>query len=163
MNLEDFDPKQVKKSELAFELVDQWIYSRLHTAIAETESYLSKYALDEAAKIVYEFIRGDFCDWYVEMAKVRLYMNDDLQSKQTAQWVLWEVLETALRLLHPFMPFITEELWQHLKIKGETIMLQSFPKSEKNLISSEMETAMSWLQEAITAFRNIRAEANINP
>lgn len=163
MNLEGFDPKQVKKSDLAFELVDQWIYSRLNTAIAETESYLNKYALDEAAKVVYEFIRGDFCDWYVEMAKVRLYMNDDLQSKQTAQWVLWEVLESALRLLHPFMPFITEELWQHVKTEGETIMLQSFPKSEKNLISAEVETAMAWLQEAITAFRNIRAEANINP
>ena len=163
MNLEGFDPKQVKKSDLAFELVDQWIYSRLNTAIAETESYLNKYALDEAAKVVYEFIRGDFCDWYVEMAKVRLYMNDDLQSKQTAQWVLWEVLESALRLLHPFMPFITEELWQHVKIEGETIMLQSFPKSEKNRISAEVETAMTWLQEAITAFRNIRAEANINP
>lgn len=163
MNLEGFDPKQVKKSDLAFELVDQWIYSRLNTAIAETESYLNKYALDEAAKVVYEFIRGDFCDWYVEMAKVRLYMNDDLQSKQTAQWVLWEVLESALRLLHPFMPFITEELWQHVKTEGETIMLQSSPKSEKNLISAEVETAMAWLQEAITAFRNIRAEANINP
>lgn len=163
MNLEGFDPKQVKKSDLAFELVDLWIYSRLNTAIAETESYLNKYALDEAAKVVYEFIRGDFCDWYVEMAKVRLYMNDDFQSKQTAQWVLWEVLESALRLLHPFMPFITEELWQHVKIEGETIMLQSFPKSEKNLISAEVETAMAWLQEAITAFRNIRAEANINP
>ena len=163
MNLEGFDPKQVKKSDLAFELVDQWIYSRLNTAIAETESYLNKYALDEAAKVVYEFIRGDFCDWYVEMAKVRLYMNDDLQSKQTAQWVLWEVLESALRLLHPFMPFITEELWQYVKTEGETIMLQSFPKSEKNLISAEVETAMAWLQEAITAFRNIRAEANINP
>jgi valine--tRNA ligase len=163
MNLEGFDPKQVKKSDLAFELVDQWIYSRLNTAIAETESYLNKYALDEAAKVVYEFIRGDFCDWYVEMAKVRLYMNDNLQSKQTAQWVLWEVLESALRLLHPFMPFITEELWQHVKAEGETIMLQSFPKSEKNLISAEVETAMAWLQEAITAFRNIRAEANINP
>ena len=163
MNLEGFDPKQVKKSDLAFELVDQWIYSRLNTAIAETESYLNKYALDEAAKVVYEFIRGDFCDWYVEMAKVRLYMNDNLQSKQTAQWVLWEVLESALRLLHPFMPFITEELWQYVKTEGETIMLQSFPKSEKNLISAEVETAMAWLQEAITAFRNIRAEANINP
>lgn len=163
MNLEGFDPKKVEKSDLAFELVDQWIYSRLHTTIEETEKYLSKYALDEAAKVVYEFIRGDFCDRYVEMAKVRLYMNDDLQSKQTAQFVLWEVLESSLRLLHPFMPFITEELRQQLKISGETIMLQAFPKSEKNQISSSIENSMQWLQEAITAFRNIRAEANINP
>lgn len=150
-------------ADLKLELVDHWIYSRLHHTIRATENYLQKYTLDEAAKAVYEFIRGDFCDWYVEMAKVRLYMNDDLQSKQTAQWVLWNVLETALRLLHPFMPFITEELWQHLKIDGETIMLQSFPKSDEKLIDDKIESAMNWLQEAITAFRNIRAEANINP
>lgn len=163
MNLEGFDPSKVEKSDLQFELVDCWIYSRLHTAIAETETYLQKYTLDEAAKTVYEFIKGDFCDWYVEMAKVRLYMNDDLQSKLAAQWVLWEVLETALRLLHPFMPFITEELWQQLKISGESIMLQAFPKSDKNQINPEVESAMERLQEAITAFRNIRAEANISP
>ena len=163
MNLEGFDAKKVNKADLDFELVDQWIYSRLNTAIAETESYLNKYALDEAAKVVYEFIRGDFCDWYVEMAKVRLYMNDDIQSKQTAQWVLWEVLESALRLLHPFMPFITEELWQHIKLEGETIMLADFPKADQTLISSEVDTAMTYIQEVITALRNIRAEAGVAP
>ncbi len=163
MNLEGFDPKMVKKEDLQLELVDHWIYSRLNATIKETESYLQKYALDEAAKSVYEFIRGDFCDWYVEMAKVRLYMNEDLKSKQTAQYVLRNVLETALRLLHPFMPFITEELWQHLKTEGETIMLQSFPIADESQISETIETSMQWLQEAITAFRNIRAEANINP
>lgn len=163
MNLEGFDPKMIKKEDLQLELVDHWIYSRLNATIKETESYLQKYALDEAAKSVYEFFRGDFCDWYVEMAKVRLYMNDDLKSKQTAQYVLRNVLETALRLLHPFMPFITEELWQHLKTEGETIMLQSFPIADESQISETIETSMQWLQEAITAFRNIRAEANINP
>jgi valyl-tRNA synthetase len=97
------------------------------------------------------------------MAKVRLYMNEDVKSKQTAQYVLWDVLEHALRLLHPFMPFITEELWQQLKVEGETIMLQAFPKADESQISEEIEKSMNWLQEAITAFRNIRAEANINP
>ena len=163
MNLEGFDAKTVKKEDLQFELVDRWIYSRLNSAIKETQEYLEKYTLDEAAKTVYEFIRWDFCDWYVEMAKVRLYMNDDVKSKQTAQYVLWDVLEHALRLLHPFMPFITEELWQQLKIEGETIMLQPFPECDENQISADIEKAMQWLQEAITAFRNIRAEANINP
>ena len=90
-------------------------------------------------------------------------MNDDIKSKQTAQYVLWDVLEHALRLLHPFMPFITEELWQQLKVEGETIMLQAFPKADESQISKEMESSMQWLQEAITVFRNIRAEANINP
>jgi len=163
MNLEGFDPKTVKKEDLELELVDKWIYSRLNSAIKETEDYLQKYTLDEAAKTVYEFIRWDFCDWYVEMAKVRLYLNDDVKSKQTAQYVLWDVLEHALRLLHPFMPFITEELWQQLKVEWETIMLQPFPKADQSQISEEIEKSMNWLQEAITAFRNIRAEANINP
>ncbi len=163
MNLEGFDPKTVKKEDLELELVDKWIYSRLNSAIKETEDYLQKYTLDEAAKTVYEFIRWDFCDWYVEMAKVRLYLNDNVKSKQTAQYVLRDVLEQALRLLHPFMPFITEELWQHLKVEWETIMLQPFPKADENQISEEIEKSMNWLQEAITAFRNIRAEANINP
>ena len=82
-------------------------------------------------------------------------MNDDIKSKQTAQYVLWDVLEQALRLLHPFMPFITEELWQQLKVEGETIMLQPFPKADESQISAEIEKSMNWLQEAITAFRNI--------
>ena len=163
MNLEWFDPKNINKENLNLELVDKWIYSRLNSTIKETQDYLEKYILDEAAKTVYEFIKWDFCDWYVEMAKVRLYMNDDVKRKQTAQYVLWDVLEQALRLLHPFMPFITEELWQQLKIEWETIMLQPFPKTDETQISEEMEKSMSWLQEAITAFRNIRAEANINP
>jgi len=114
MNLEGFDPKKIEKSDLNFELVDRWIYSRLHTTIQQAVEKLETYTLDEAAKLIYEFIRGDFCDWYLEMAKVRLYGNTDQQSKNTAQWVLWDALKQSLQLLHPFMPFITEELWQQL-------------------------------------------------
>lgn len=114
MNLEGFDPQKIEKSDLNFELVDCWIYSRLHTTIQQAIEKLETYTLDEAAKLIYEFIRGDFCDWYLEMAKVRLYGNTDQQSKNTAQWVLWDVLKQSLQLLHPFMPFITEELWQQL-------------------------------------------------
>ena len=163
MNLEGFDAKKVNKSDLDFELVDHWIYSRLHETIDQVNKNLDTYTLDEAAKAVYEFIRGDFCDWYVEMAKVRLYANDDLRSKITAQRVLRDVLESALKLLHPFMPFITEELWQHIKLEGETIMLADFPKAEQNLISSEVDNAMTYIQEVITALRNIRAEAGVAP
>ena len=163
MNLEGFDAKKVNKADLDFELVDQWIYSRLHETIDQVNKNLDTYTLDEAAKAVYEFIRGDFCDWYVEMAKVRLYANEDLRSKATAQRVLRDVLENALKLLHPFMPFITEELWQHIKLEGETIMLADFPKAEQNLISSEVDGAMSYIQEVITSLRNIRAEAGVAP
>lgn len=163
MNLQDFDAKKIQKSDLHFELVDQWIYSRLHQTIRDVNSKLETYTLDEAAKLVYEFIKGDFCDRYVEMAKVRLYSNDDLQSKQTAQWVLRDVLENALKLLHPFMPFITEELRQQIRVEGETIMLADFPKSDAGLVSLEIEGALAYIQEVITALRNIRAEAAIAP
>lgn len=163
MNLENFDAKQVNKADLDFELMDHWIYSRLHATITEVNQKLESYTLDEAAKAVYEFIRGDFCDRYVEMAKVRLYANDDLRSKTTAQRVLRDILESSLKLLHPFMPFITEELWQQIKLDGETIMLADFPKEEQNLISSQIDLQMQYIQEVITALRNIRAEAGVAP
>ncbi|RKW22528.1 valine--tRNA ligase [Candidatus Gracilibacteria bacterium] len=163
MNLEGFDPQKIEKSDLNFELVDRWIYSRLHTTIQQAIEKLDSYTLDEAAKLIYEFIRGDFCDWYLEMAKVRLYGNTDQQSKNTAQWVLWDVLKQSLQLLHPFMPFITEELWQQLGTGEETIMLSRYPIADPSQISQSDEQAMSYIQEVITSLRNIRAEANIAP
>lgn len=163
MNLEGFDPQKIEKSDLNFELVDRWIYSRLHTTIQQAIEKLDTYTLDEAAKLIYEFIRGDFCDWYLEMAKVRLYWNTDQQSKNTAQWVLWDVLKQSLQLLHPFMPFITEELWQQLWTGEETIMLSRYPIADPSQVSQSDEQAMSYIQEVITSLRNIRAEANIAP
>ena len=163
MNLEGFDPQKIEKSDLNFELVDHWIYSRLHTTIQQAVEKLETYTLDEAAKLIYEFIRGDFCDWYLEMAKVRLYWNTDQQSKNTAQWVLWDVLKQSLQLLHPFMPFITEELWQQLWTGEETIMLSRYPIADPSQVSQSDEQAMSYIQEVITSLRNIRAEANIAP
>lgn len=163
MNLEGFDPKKIEKSDLNFELVDRWIYSRLHTTIQQAVEKLETYTLDEAAKLIYEFIRGDFCDWYLEMAKVRLYGNTDQQSKNTAQWVLWDVLKQSLQLLHPFMPFITEELWQQLWTGEETIMLSRYPIADPSQVSQSDEQAMNYIQEVITSLRNIRAEANIAP
>ncbi len=163
MNLEGFDPQKIEKSDLNFELVDRWIYSRLHTTIQQAIEKLDSYTLDEAAKLIYEFIRGDFCDWYLEMAKVRLYGNTDQQSKNTAQWVLCDVLKQSLQLLHPFMPFITEELWQQLWTGEETIMLSRYPIADPSQVSESDEQAMSYIQEVITSLRNIRAEANIAP
>ncbi len=163
MNIEWFDSKSISASELQFELVDEWIYSRLHTTIKTVNEKLDKYILDEAAKAVYEFIKGDFCDRYVEMAKVRLYNNDDAKGKTTAQYVLRDILEQSLRLLHPFMPFVTEECRQQLKTGGNTIMLQAYPVLIQQKISLETEQAMQYIQELTTAIRNIRAEANVAP
>ncbi len=163
MNLEDFDISIVNTKELEFELVDRWIQSKLQKTIREVSTSLNKFLLDEAAKSVYEFIKGDFCDWYVEIAKTRLYNADDETAKKTAQYILWTMLESGLRLLHPFMPFITEEIWQKLGAKGETIMLEEFPTSNEILININDENSFEYLQSVISALRNIRAEINISP
>lgn len=163
MNLEGFDHTKIEKTSLKLELVDQRIYSRLHTTIQTVNEKLDKYILDEAAKAVFEFIKWDFCDWYVEMAKVRLYNNEDVSTKTTAQWVLRDVLEQSLRLLHPFMPFVSEECRQQLDTGKKTIMLEDYPKLDAQQISLETEQAMEYIQELITSIRNIRAEANISP
>ena len=163
MNLEGFDHTKINPSDLKLELIDQWIYSRLQTTIDTINEKLDKYILDEAAKTVYEFIKNDFCDRYIEMAKVRLYNNEDTTSKATAQYVLRDVLEQSLRLLHPFMAFVTEECRQQLNTGHKTIMLEAYPKSDKSRQSVGIESAMTYIQEATTAIRNIRAEANVSP
>jgi valyl-tRNA synthetase len=163
MNLEDFDIKTVNKDDLKLELVDHWIFSKFNRTAKDIAVKLDKNNLDEAAKSIYEFLRGDFCDWYVEMAKVRLYNSEDEVSKKTAQYVLWTILESSLRLLHPFMPFITEEIWQKLGADGETIMLQEFPVCEENKVNEEVEKAFEYIQTVISSVRNIRAEMGISP
>lgn len=163
MNLEGFDINSVNKDELELELVDKWIFSKLNKASKKVNENLESFTLDEAAKGAYEFLRGDFCDWYVEMAKTRLYNSEDEKSKRTAQYVLWTVLEEGLRLLHPFMPFISEEIWQKLGTKGETIMLETFPTCDETLVDEEVEASFEYLQSVVSALRNIRAEINISP
>ena len=163
MNLEGFDPTKVDKSRLKYELVDKWIFSRLNETAAEVADKLDKFLLDEAAKAVYEFLRGDFCDWYVEMAKIRLYNSEDADSKLTAQYVLWTVLEAGMRLLHPFMPYITEEIWQTIKAEGDTVMLVQYPVADERLIDKDAEKSFEYIKELISSLRNIRAEAGISP
>lgn len=165
MNLEDFDIKSFDKSSLELELVDEWIFSKLNRTSKEVEEKLERFQLDEAAKSIYEFLRGDFCDWYVELAKVRLYNKDEsgAKSRKTAQYVLSTILEAGLRLLHPFMPFITEEIWQKIKVDGETIMLANYPTYDESLLKEDKEKAFEYIQGLISALRNIRAERGISP
>ncbi|AVX21486.1 valyl-tRNA synthetase [Carboxydocella sporoproducens DSM 16521] len=160
LNLGDFKPEEVQP-ELA--LADRWILSRLNHTIEEVTRQLDRYELGEAARVLYDFIWSEFCDWYIELIKPRLYGKETPGSRATAQWTLWYVLSRTMELLHPFMPFITEEIWQALPHQGETIMLAPWPQVKPEYNDSEAEAAMELLMEAIRAVRNIRAEMNVPP
>ncbi len=163
MNLEGFDINLVNKDNLKYELVDKWIFSRLNKTIVDVNKKLETFTLDEGAKSVYEFLRGDFADWYVELAKTRLYNSEDEVAKTTAQYVLWTVLEQGLKLLHPFMPFLTEEIWQKLGAEGESIMISTFPQFDEKFVDDAAEEAFEYLQTVVSSIRNIRAEMNVSP
>lgn len=160
-NLEDFD-KNAVIDEKEFKLEDRWILSKLQTASRQINEYMDKYELDSAAKVAYEFFRGNFCDWYVEIAKTRVYGQEG-SDKTVAQYVLKTVLDKGLRMLHPFMPFITEEIWQKLGLDEETIMLSEFPTENKKYVDLAAEKEFDYLKEIINAIRNIRGEANVSP
>ena len=161
-NLEGINT-EVSIIDLEFKLEDRWILSKLQKAAKSVNESMDKYELDSAAKTAYEFFRGDFCDWYLEIAKTRVYGVIEGVDKTTAQWVLRHVLDSGLKMLHPFMPFITEEIWQKLGIEEDTIMLSDFPAEDKALLDMEAEREFDYLKEIITAIRNIRGEANISP
>ena len=160
-NLEDFD-KSAVIDEKEFKLEDRWILSKLQTASRQINEYMDKYELDSAAKVAYEFFRGNFCDWYVEIAKTRVYGQEG-SDKTVAQYVLKTVLDKGLRMLHPFMPFITEEIWQKLGLDEETIMLSEFPTENKKYVDLAAEREFDYLKEIVNAIRNIRGEANVSP
>jgi len=160
-NLEDFDANAVI-DEKEFKLEDRWILSKLQTASRQINEYMDKYELDSAAKVAYEFFRGNFCDWYVEIAKTRVYGQEG-SDKTVAQYVLKTVLDKGLRMLHPFMPFITEEIWQKLGLDEETIMLSEFPTENKKYVDLAAEKEFDYLKEIVNTIRNIRGEANVSP
>ncbi|MFN4280848.1 valine--tRNA ligase [Thermosynechococcus sp.] len=165
LNLEGQTPTQLGKPQRR-DLVpsDRWILSRYHTAVQTTRQRIETYGLGEAAKGLYEFIWGDFCDWYIELVKPRL-QGDNPKAKRTAQQVLATVLDGTLRLLHPFMPHITEEIWHTLHQVGESELLavQPYPKVNRRAIDPDLEAQFSLLIETIRTIRNLRAEAGIKP
>lgn len=158
MNLEGYEEKP--RGELT--LADEWILSRYEVTSAEVTAALERYDLGEAGRLLYEFIWNEFCDWYIELSKKRLYLKEKPEERNTVQSVLLEVLEGTMRLLHPFLPFITEEIWQHLKFKGKTIMLCPWPEV-KGYYNERVEKEMGILMDVIRAVRNIRAEMNVAP
>jgi valyl-tRNA synthetase len=143
------------------EVADQWILSRFNQTIKKTTQSIETYEFGEAARTLYDFVWGEFCDWYVEIAKIRIYGEDE-KAKEIARAVLFAVLSGTLKLLHPFMPFITEELYQRVKTSGSsTIMLEEWPKAKEELIDLKAEEEMASLMEIVRAIRNIRAELKI--
>ncbi|MDF0555730.1 valine--tRNA ligase [Kamptonema sp. UHCC 0994] len=147
------------------ELCDRWILSRYHQTVEATRNYIENYGLGEAAKGLYEFIWGDFCDWYIELVKSRLLPDADPTSKQVVQQTLAYVLEGILKILHPFMPHITEEIWHTLTQKGdeECLALQAYPEADKSRIDTELEQQFELLFGIIRTIRNLRADADIKP
>lgn len=161
MNLEDYDPSFVPSRE-ELTLADRWILETLARTEESVSANLDKYELGEAAGSIYEFSWNDFCDWYIETAKARLY-GDQAEDKKVAQYVLVYTLTRMLALLHPFMPFITEHIWQHLPHEGKTLARASWPCPDGDLRFPQEKEQMERLMDAIKAVRNMRAEEHVNP
>jgi len=143
---------------------DRWIISRLYKMIADVRTHINDYRLDLAAQRLYEFIWNEYCDWYLELSKP-VIQQGSAEEQNATRYTLLHVLECSLRTLHPFMPFITEEIWQRLRepleIEGETIMLQPFPEAGDT--DAQAEDDIEWLQRVLQGVRNIRAELNVAP
>jgi len=160
-NLEDYNPALATEAEPA--LPDRWIRSRLAGTIGKVRKALTAYRFNDAAGAVYQFVWHEFCDWYLECAKPTLYGGESPAARSRTQTTLAEILEPTLRLLHPFMPFITEEIWQRLPHAGASIMLAPFPKARRKDHDPAAERDMAVLMAVISAIRNIRGEMRIPP
>ncbi|MEW6448634.1 MAG: valine--tRNA ligase [Bacillota bacterium] len=161
MNLgDDRAMEQVDRSK--YELVDRWILSRYHRAVRKTSECLDLYDLGEAARVLYDFVWDEFCDWYIELVKPRLYRGTPREAA-VARAVLRKVLGGTLRLLHPFVPFVTEDIWHHLEPGAAPLIAQCWPGDEPELADPAAEEEMAVLMEIIRSVRHIRAEMKVPP
>ena len=160
MNLNEDEPAPHVPENLSLE--DKWILSRFNTLVKDVTDNLDKFELGLAVQKLYDFIWDILCDWYIELCKIRLN-SDDEKAKSTAKAVLVYVMSNTLKLLHPFMPFITEEIWQTLPHDGDTIMLSPWCKYDEKLAFKSEETQMESIMTAVRAVRNRRAEMNVAP
>jgi valyl-tRNA synthetase len=164
MHLDDYEAPAAGGGGEKLSAPDRWILSRTQKLVAEVSASLDSYDFGDAARRLYEFFWSEFCDWYLELVKGRLYGDDgDREDRKAAQSVLVEVLDTSLRLLHPFMPFITEEIWQKLPVSGESIMIADWPAAQPALVDDEAEREIGVLRGVVTSIRTIRAELKIAP
>jgi valyl-tRNA synthetase len=167
MNLEKFkiDETAQKVSPKVFSLPDRWIRGRLNQVIREVQKSLEEYRFNEASHALYQFIWHEFCDWYLELTKLFLYKEGNKKTQNLTKRTLLEVLDSILRLLHPFMPFITEEIWQQLpqRKENESIMIAEYPKPNEQFDDEAAQEEMALIIEVTNALRNIRGEMNLPP
>ena len=154
--------KDLKFAHIDF--ADEWIISRLNKTILQLNKAMDEFEVNNAIKLIYSFIWNDFCDWYVEMIKNRLYADDE-EIKSAVLTRAISIFEDALKMLHPFMPFISEELWQLMDERkdGESISTSTYPAVDEKLIKDSADEEMDFVKDIITAIRNIRGEMNIAP
>jgi len=160
-NLEGYDPALARRGTPS--VADRWIRSRLTEATAQVRKAIDTYRFNDAASAVYQFLWHEYCDWYLEIAKRSLYQPESPEARAVTQRTLVETLEATLRLLHPFMPFISEELWQRLPHQGESIMIAPFPKAARKGRDPEAERLMAPVLDFVGAIRTIRSESRISP
>ena len=160
MNLEGFDESFVPSAE-DYTLADKWILEEYNKTVTNITNNLDKFELGEAASAVYDFIWNTYCDWYIELAKPRLYNKEGGRDRQTAQYLLVSILRHLMELLHPFMPFVTEHIWQHLPHEGESIMVAPWPSTLSMEGFGSAAAHMNVMMDGIKGIRNMRAEMNV--
>ena len=160
MNLEGFDESFVPSAE-DYTLADKWILEEYNKTVTNITNNLDKFELGEAASAVYDFIWNTYCDWYIELAKPRLYNKEGGRDRQTAQYLLVSILRHMMELLHPFMPFVTEHIWQHLPHEGDSIMIAPWPSTLSMEGFSSAAAHMNVMMDGIKGIRNMRAEMNV--
>ena len=160
MNVGAQELNGISAEEKDFSIVDKWILSRLNRTIDAATKALKNYRFNEAEALIYDFFWHDFCDWYVEMVKPQIIGKSAEERGQRTERILIYVLENSLKLLHPFMPFVTEAIWQSIK-ERESIMVSKWPEAEKRYIDKEIESDIELVKEAIVNIRNIRSDMNI--
>ena len=161
MNLDGYEEGAANEND--YDLKDRWILSRLNTIIDTVDKTLDEYRFNETANQLYQFVWHEFCDWYVEMAKNDLYQKEDSKRRITTQKVMVRTLRTVLELLHPMMPFVTEEIWQKIPHEGESIVIADFPETNMDELDKDAENDMNEIIQVVSAVRNIRSEMNILP
>ncbi len=154
--------------DITVDLVDRWILHRLHTAIYEISKAYDEYRFNDAAHLLYNFFWNEYCAWYLEIIKDRFYHSDDISSKRTAKYLMLKVLDYSLRMLHPIMPFISEEIWQRIQkfypeIRYDSIMKVSFPIADQDQLFPEDAKKMELIIKIITSIRSIRKDMNVPP
>jgi valyl-tRNA synthetase len=169
MRLGDENLGRIRESSLALTLSDRWILSRYANAVKDVTRNLKTYRLNEAASALYHFAWNEYCDWYLELAKPR--WTDDgaelsdaaREDRRVARWVAWKVLDGILRMLHPFMPYVSEEIWQALPHDGDLLATADWPRAKKAWFNADAEREVGLLQDLVVSVRNLRAENNLPP